>query len=479
MGRTYGLLIFILVVCHAATAQVKFVIEALPETTPANDTIFISGTFNDWVTNDPKYMLTKQPNGKLAITLSFDKSAVEYKFTRGDWLKVETGRKNSYIPNRVIQSSTAPKVISIRIQNWQDLGGARRFEYLTFYFFTTAIVALFLVFLSMRIFKKEPGRMRAFIITHFVLFIAFLGAVVYYVVNPIWQTYVISIGQVMVFAWGPVFYLFLMKVGLGLNTKFYRWYAMPGFVALIFVMMRWLNPESMSTIFNFIYGYPAQVNLVILGCGVFVFGIFLFKLLLENGSGLLKLAWIQRGYIVAFIIINLLCAILLLKGIVQEYMGVESMAFNGYKLFLVSLSLVAFLEGLVIWKDPHFFKTRPQNIPLDDAGELLEKLELLMEQEEAFRHPELSVNKLADMLETKPHVLSKLLNEHYGQNFRDFINGFRVEQFIRQASEGKLENLTFLGLAHEVGFNSKSTFNLAFKKFTGRNPRDYFKSYAT
>lgn len=479
MGRTYGLLILFLVCCHTATAQVKFVVESLPETTPANDSIFISGTFNNWVTNDPKYMLIKQPNGQLAITLSFEDPTLEYKFTRGDWLKVETGGKNGYIPNRVFHYSSQPEEISIRIQNWQDLGGARRFEYLTFYFFTAAILALFLVFLSMRIFKKEPERRKVFVVIHLALVMTFLGAVIYYVVNPIWQTHVIMLSQVLVFVWGYLYYIFLKVIGFGKSNPVRLWYVIPVSLASIFVLLRWLNLDSLAFFSSIIQGNPAHVNLIMYGTGAILFAFFLLKFLFEEKKNLLTSTGLQRVFVFAFPVIHVLCLLLLLQGIIQDYLGIQFMALNGYKLFLVSLSLVLFLEGLVIWKDPHFFRNKPHNIRMDEAGELLGKLKVIMEQEEAFRHPELTVQKLAAMMDTKPHILSKLLNEHFGQNFRDFVNTFRVEQFIHQANEGRLESLTYLGLAHEVGFNSKSTFNLAFKKITGQNPRDYFKAFAT
>jgi AraC-like DNA-binding protein len=80
------------------------------------------------------------------------------------------------------------------------------------------------------------------------------------------------------------------------------------------------------------------------------------------------------------------------------------------------------------------------------------------------------------MLGTKSHILSKVINECFEKNFRDFVNKYRVEEFIALANTVEYKRYTFLALAQEVGFNSKSTFNLAFKKLTNQNPRDYFKS---
>jgi AraC-like DNA-binding protein len=99
----------------------------------------------------------------------------------------------------------------------------------------------------------------------------------------------------------------------------------------------------------------------------------------------------------------------------------------------------------------------------------------LMEKQKPFKNSDLNIAELSEMLNTRPHILSKILNEHYNKNFRDFINGYRVEEFINISKSIKYKNYTFLALAHEAGFNSKSTFNLAFKKVTKLSPSEYLK----
>lgn len=60
-------------------------------------------------------------------------------------------------------------------------------------------------------------------------------------------------------------------------------------------------------------------------------------------------------------------------------------------------------------------------------------------------------------------------------NFNDFINQYRVKAVIKKMEAGEHTIQTLLGLALEVGFNSKSTFNRAFKRHTSRSPNDYIK----
>ena len=97
-----------------------------------------------------------------------------------------------------------------------------------------------------------------------------------------------------------------------------------------------------------------------------------------------------------------------------------------------------------------------------------------MKTEKPFKDTQLNIADLSEMIGTKPHILSKVLNESFHKNFRDFINEYRVKEFIELANSIEFKNYTFLALSYEVGFNSKSTFNLAFKKITKQSPREYF-----
>jgi len=60
-------------------------------------------------------------------------------------------------------------------------------------------------------------------------------------------------------------------------------------------------------------------------------------------------------------------------------------------------------------------------------------------------------------------------------SFQDFINKYRVEEFIYRLRNGENDHFTLLGIANQVGFNSKSSFNATFKKFKGLTPTDYRK----
>jgi AraC-like DNA-binding protein len=109
-----------------------------------------------------------------------------------------------------------------------------------------------------------------------------------------------------------------------------------------------------------------------------------------------------------------------------------------------------------------------------DEGEIyLEKLRQLMDQAMLFTDPGLKLSALAKKLGLPSHQVSKLINEKFGKTFHDYVNEYRVKEFISRINQDKNKPYSIYGLALDVGFNSKSSFNAAFKKFTGRVPSDY------
>ncbi|MEX0291269.1 MAG: helix-turn-helix domain-containing protein, partial [Flavobacteriaceae bacterium] len=60
--------------------------------------------------------------------------------------------------------------------------------------------------------------------------------------------------------------------------------------------------------------------------------------------------------------------------------------------------------------------------------------------------------------------------------FNDFVNEYRVQAVKDMLHSGKQQKLSLLGIAHECGFNSKATFNRAFRKLSGTSPSEFLKS---
>jgi AraC-like DNA-binding protein len=111
----------------------------------------------------------------------------------------------------------------------------------------------------------------------------------------------------------------------------------------------------------------------------------------------------------------------------------------------------------------------------DKINELTEKVMLLMDKEKIFQETELTLQQLAQRLNVPTYQVSQTLNDGMKKNFYDLVNGYRVEEAKRLLLDPKNTNYTILSVGFEAGFNSKTTFNTVFKKFTGLTPTDFRK----
>jgi AraC-like DNA-binding protein len=107
------------------------------------------------------------------------------------------------------------------------------------------------------------------------------------------------------------------------------------------------------------------------------------------------------------------------------------------------------------------------------SGEIIKKITLLMEEEKLYQEPELTLQDLADKLQLPPYQVSQVINEGMKKKFYELVNGYRVEEAKRLLLHPKNRNYTILSVGFEAGFNSKTTFNTVFKKFTGLTPTEF------
>ncbi|NJL12653.1 MAG: AraC family transcriptional regulator [Microscillaceae bacterium] len=115
-----------------------------------------------------------------------------------------------------------------------------------------------------------------------------------------------------------------------------------------------------------------------------------------------------------------------------------------------------------------------EDLPEISEGEK-QTLRQWMEAQQPYLNPNLSLGMLARHLSTSPASLSRIINEGFGQNFNDFVNQYRVQKVIQDLQQGAHLRHTLLGIALDAGFNSKTTFNRAFKKHTSLSPQEYIK----
>ena len=95
--------------------------------------------------------------------------------------------------------------------------------------------------------------------------------------------------------------------------------------------------------------------------------------------------------------------------------------------------------------------------------------------EKQFLNPNISLSELSKLLGLSTQKTSGIINEYSKQNFNDFINHHRILEAKRELLSKERENYKISTIAFDVGFNSLSSFNSAFKKFVGVTPSVFKK----
>jgi AraC-like DNA-binding protein len=99
-----------------------------------------------------------------------------------------------------------------------------------------------------------------------------------------------------------------------------------------------------------------------------------------------------------------------------------------------------------------------------------------MEKDKLYLNGKLSIQDVSEKLNIPRQYISEVLNEHMDTSFQDFVNQYRVEEFINRLKNDQNNHFTLLAIATDVGFNSKSSFNAIFKKFKGLTPTQFKKN---
>ncbi|MBN2745473.1 MAG: tetratricopeptide repeat protein, partial [Bacteroidales bacterium] len=107
------------------------------------------------------------------------------------------------------------------------------------------------------------------------------------------------------------------------------------------------------------------------------------------------------------------------------------------------------------------------------SEEMAGKILHLMKDEKLFLDEEFTASKLAEKLNTNTTYLSQIINDQFNTNFNGFVNKYRIDLAQEKLLHPDYSNFTIEAIANECGFKSKSSFNQAFKKYTGLTPSYY------
>lgn len=158
-----------------------------------------------------------------------------------------------------------------------------------------------------------------------------------------------------------------------------------------------------------------------------------------------------------------------------------------YVLSVITVLNIFFIANAVVYqglKFPETFqdvlidKPKYEKNPITEAEkeEYITKIKEYMIAKKPYLNPTLSLPDLAKELKMPSFVLSQVLNIMAKQNFYEFVNNYRIEESKRLLTSSAKNGKTILEILYQSGFNSKSVFNSAFRKYTSMTPSE-FKKY--
>jgi len=115
------------------------------------------------------------------------------------------------------------------------------------------------------------------------------------------------------------------------------------------------------------------------------------------------------------------------------------------------------------------------NLTPSQIEEYKKQLLALLRTEKSFLDPQVNLTDLSEKLSVSTKHLSQVINQSFNKSFFDFINTYRIQEVQQILKESMDDKLTVLEAMYQVGFNSKSSFNTAFKKETGQTPTEFRK----
>jgi AraC-like DNA-binding protein len=377
-------------------------------------------------------------------------------------------------------------------------------------FFIVGLVFAVLLFAKSALKKTKADKWLGLFLILCILYIApwMLGFAGWYD-NPFYKQIILYITFHHLLFIGPVIYFYvqsLLNPSFVLNKK--NWiHFIPGMLYLLYALFTWLaDCYFLSTTYFYADGMDREFDGWYQNIGfVSMLAYFIAslqyynlykKIIVQNISyaDWVLFRWIKT-FLIAFLIILIVKVLFHIAGYFPFFQQLRYKGSWGqFFLFGIVYSYVAIMGFFneINTKLPFETKIANNNITLEienapigtETNELESdanlqewklKLEKYLVSDKSYQNEELNLTQVAKALQTNQNIISKTINQGFGVNFNDWVNIARVNAVKLALQNGEQKSKTLLSIAFDCGFNSKATFNRAFKKHTNLSPKEWME----
>lgn len=306
--------------------------------------------------------------------------------------------------------------------------------------------------------------------------------------------HIFFIGFPFIFVWGPAIYFYVKSIILNDEKVIQKSliHFLPFFILFIFYLVSFAFRSVEYKIYILDSFAERFMDSAIILIHIMLFQVLFYNVaslqilksyndrLKENYSSINKknISWLKfiiLGYIISYAITLMVNYFPFLSELVRFDLRIIV-----FLSFFIYFNII-FFKG---WQQPELFsgdefveKYKQSKLTENEANSLIPIIDEYIQVNKPQIESNLTLIQLSDKLNSNPRVLSQIINEYYGMNFYDFINKLRIEEAKKLLKEPS-SNKTILEILYEVGFNSKSSFNHAFKKFNGITPSQFKKEHS-
>lgn len=322
--------------------------------------------------------------------------------------------------------------------------------------------------------------------------IMLIGRFVYFRFFNVWIFQWSLLVDSLVFLFGPIVYMYIRRLLFKASA--------PYSLSLLHFMPFLIMFGTVG--FYIVYFTPNEhYNLFIESNGILIFNILSIFMIAFNFAYLIKSLLLLKSYslnerdtvsfnqtplaYLRFFLMAFGASLLAwLFSLINSSFLDNYVTFINYESIWVAIPILIYVIGYFSLKQQELFRIplepraihQRDRLTTSESSILAEKLDSLMVNEKIYLQSNLTLNDIAEVLHTSRNNISWLLSNVYKTTFYDFINSYRIREFVNKIKKREHLQHTILALAMDVGFNSKATFNRVFKANMKETPRSFIKN---